>query len=148
MNSIKLIALATTLVAATAAQAAFFHVDHDQADLVTPRASFVFGAMNWSQELGGESVNGRLTGQLTYHGVVAGCVKVRTIWRNDAGTEISTDASATACSNSSLPSAPVAVNETYTNKNLRKARVELLLKEFNASDFRVVDSRSMRAGGN
>ena len=143
MNSIKLIALATTLVAATAAQAAFFNFDHDQADLVKPRASFVFGAMNWSQEVGGEAINGRLTGQLTYHGVVAGCAKVRTIWRNDAGTEIATDASAAACSNSSLPSASVAINETHTHKNLRKARVELLLKEFNASNFSVVDSRCL-----
>ena len=147
MNTTKLVALAATLVAASAAQATFFNFDHDQADLVSPRASFVFGAMNWSQEVGGNDINGRLTGQLTYHGVVAGCAKLRAIWRNEAGNEIARDLSAQACSNSSLPSLPVAVTEAYKSSQLRGARVELLLKEFNAADFRVVESRAMRAGG-
>ena len=144
----KLFALAATLAVATAAQAAFFNFDHDQADLATPRASFVFGAMNWSQEVGGNDINGRLSGQLTYHGAVAGCAKVRAIWRNDAGQQIASDLTREACSNSSLPSLPVAVAESYRSGQLRGARVELLLKEFNASDFRVVESRVMRAGSN
>jgi hypothetical protein len=147
MKTIKSIALAATLVAATAAHASFFNFDHDQADLVSPRASFVFGAMNWAQQVGGTDISGRLTGQLTYHGVVAGCAKVRAIWRNEAGQEVARDLSANACSNSSLPSLPVAVSEGYTASQLRGARVELLLKEFNAADFRVVQSRAMKAGG-
>ena len=147
MNTSKLIALAATLIAATAAQAAFFNFDHDQADLANPRASFVLAAMNWSQEVGGSEINGRLTGQLTYHGAVAGCAKVRAIWRNDAGQQIASDLTPEACSNSSLPSLPVGVSESYRAGQLRGARIELLLKEFNSTNFRVVESRAMRAGG-
>ena len=148
MKTTQLIALATTLVAASAAHATFFNFDHDQADLVNTRASFVLAAMNWSQEVGGNDINGRLTGQLTYHGAVAGCAKVRALWRNEAGNEIARDLSAEACSNSSLPSLPVAVTESFRAGQLRGARVELLLKEFNSAAFRVVESRAMRAGGN
>ena len=54
---------------------------------------------------------------------------------------------ALAGTTAALPSLPVAVTETYKSSQLRGARVELLLKEFNAADFRVVESRAMRAGG-
>jgi hypothetical protein len=137
----------TVLAAAGSAQAAFFNFDHDSADLVNPRASFVLAAMNWGQEVGAETIRGSLTGQLTYHGVVAGCAKVVAKWRDAAGNTLSTDVTGEACSNSSAPSAPVGVSESYRNASLRGARLELLLREANGGSYCVVESRAMKAGG-
>jgi hypothetical protein len=134
--------------AAAGAHAVAFTFDHDAADLVHARASFVLAGMDWGQEVGGSQVSGRLGGQLTYHGVVAGCARIRVIWRNADGQEIAGDYSGQACSNSSAPSFPVGVTETYASGSLRKARIELQLKEFNASSFQTVASRNMIAGGN
>lgn len=137
-----------TLAAAGSAHAAFFNFDHDSADLVNPRASFVLAAMNWGQQVGAQTIRGALTGQLTYHGVVAGCAKVVAKWRDANGNTMSTDVSREACSNSSAPSLPVNVAEDFSNNNLRAARLELQLKEANGGSYRVVESRAMRAGGN
>ena len=134
--------------AAASAHALAFTFDHDSADLVHARASFVLAGMDWGQEVGGSQVSGRMTGQLTYHGVVAGCARMRVIWRNADGHEIAGDYSGQACSNSSAPSVPVGVTETYVSSNLRKARIELQLKEFNASSFQTIIGRNMAAGGN
>jgi hypothetical protein len=154
MNAIKTIVRTTTLaavaalgLAAGAANAISFNFDHDQADLVTTRASFVFAAMNWGQEIGGNAISGSNTGQLTYHGGVAGCAKIRVLWKNAAGTQLATDVSGEACSNSSLPSLVRPVSESFSSDQLRGARVEMLLKEFNGS-YKVIAGRSMVAGGN
>jgi hypothetical protein len=69
-------------------------------------------------------------------------------WKNGNGSEIASDVSGQACSNSSAPSLPIGVSETFTSSNLRGARVELQLKEFNSSSFVTIASRSMVAGGN
>lgn len=154
MKAIKTILRSTTLaavaalgLAAGAANAISFNFDHDQADLVTPRASFVLAGMDWGQEIGGNAISGHLGGALTYHGVVAGCAKVHVIWRNAAGTQIATDVSGETCSNSSLPSLVRSVGENFSSDQLRGARVELMLKEFNGA-YKVVASRAMVAGGN
>jgi hypothetical protein len=126
------------------AQAVAFTFDHDAADLVHARADFVLAGMDWGQQVGGTQITGKLTGALTYHGVVAGCVT----WKNGNGSEIASDVSGQACSNSSAPSLPIGVSETFTSSNLRGARVELQLKEFNSSSFVTIASRSMVAGGN
>jgi hypothetical protein len=131
-----------------AAHAVSFTFDHDAADLVHARADFVLAGMDWGQEVGGSTVSGKLTGALTYHGVVAGCVKIRVTWRNANGTEIGSDVSGQACSNSSAPSLPVGVNETFARNDLRSARIEMQLKEFNSNSFVTIASRSMVAGGN
>jgi hypothetical protein len=131
-----------------AAQAVSFNFDHDAADLVHARADFVLAGMDWGQEVGGTQITGKLTGALTYHGVVAGCVKIRVTWKNSNGSEIGSDVSGQACSNSSAPSLPIGVNETFTSSNLRGARIEMQLKEFNASSFVTIASRNMVAGGN
>lgn len=141
------LAVVTVLAAAGSAHAAFFDFDHDSADLVNPRASFVLAAMNWGQEVGAQTIRGSLTGQLTYHGVIAGCAKVVAKWRDAAGNTLSTDVTGDACSNSSAPSAPVGVNESFRSASLRGARLELLLREANGGSYRVVESRVMKAGG-
>ena len=85
---VTLAAFAAASIGASSAHASFFNFDHDQADLVNPRASFVLAAMNWGQTIGGGTVRGALTGQLTYHGALAGCAKVRAVWRNAAGAPV------------------------------------------------------------
>ncbi|HUL64487.1 MAG TPA: hypothetical protein VLW55_07705 [Burkholderiaceae bacterium] len=141
-------ALATLGIGIGAAQAVSFNFDHDAADLVHARADFVLAGMDWGQEVGGTTINGKLSGVLTYHGVVAGCVKIRVIWRNGNGAEIGSDVSGQACSNSSAPSLPIGVNETFARSDLRGARVEMQLKEFNSNAFVTIASRAMVAGGN
>lgn len=141
-------ALAALGIGMGAAHAVAFTFDHDAADLVHARADFVLAGLDWGQEVGGTTINGRLTGVMTYHGVVAGCARIRVSWRNNAGAEIGSDFSNQACSNSSAPSLPLGVTETFARGDLRRARVELQLKEFNSSSFVTIASRSMVAGGN
>lgn len=143
---VTLAAFAAASIGASSAHASFFNFDHDQADLVNPRASFVLAAMNWGQTIGGGTVRGALTGQLTYHGALAGCAKVRAVWRNAAGAEVATDVTREACSNTSAPSLPVAVNEDHASTVLRTARLELQVREANGGSYRTVASRSMKAG--
>jgi hypothetical protein len=154
MKAIKTIVRSTTLaavaalgLAAGAANAISFNFDHDAADLVNTRASFVLAGMDWGQEIGGNAISGNLGGALTYHGGVAGCAKIHVVWKNAAGTQIATDVSGEACSNSSLPSLVRSVSENFSSDQLRGARIEMLLKEFNGT-YKVIASRSMVAGGN
>jgi hypothetical protein len=151
MKAIKILVRSTAIAAVAAlglvAGVARADSDHDSADLVNSQASFVFAGLDWSTPAFSSSdvVTGRLNGQLTYHGVFAGCAKVRVLWRNAAGTQIANDASGEACSNTSLPSLPYSVSESYSDDDLKRAKVELLVKPFNGS-YSVVASRTMKAG--
>jgi hypothetical protein len=121
--------------------------DHDPADLFTLQASLTLAGIDWGQELGTTRIRGRLSGTLTYHSVIAGCVKVRTQWRDANGNVIDTDFSQEVCSSTSVPSPPNSVIDTNVSSPLRRATVALMLKPFNGT-YSVVASRSMIAGGN
>lgn len=138
-------AIATLGLAAGAANASFFNIEREAADLVAVQASFVGAAVQWSQEIGGETVRGVLTGALTYHGGVAGCAKIVMKWRNDAGSLISTDVSGEACSATGLPSFPKPVSEIHSSDNLRKGRLELHTRGFTGG-YAERAHRFMKAG--
>jgi hypothetical protein len=138
---------ATLGLGAGSAHAFIVNFDHDAADLLNTQASFTLAGVDWGQEFGTTRINGRVSGVLTYNGVFAGCAKVRTQWKNDAGTVLDTDFSPEVCSSTSLPSIPVSFADSALSSSLRRATVALMVKPFNGG-YSVVASRSMVAGGN
>ena len=133
--------------AAPAAPAADFTFDHDDMTLLRTQASLSFGGVDWGQEIGSNTISGRLGGTLTFHGGLAGCARVVIRWKNGSGGVIDTDTSPEVCSGSSAPTLPTNFARSSRSASLRSVSAELQVRNLD-TPYRVIDSKSVVAGGN
>ena len=133
--------------AAPAANAAGFTFDHDDMTMITNPASLSFGGVDWGQEIGSNTITGRLTGTLTFHGGLAGCARVVVKWKNAAGTVIDTDTTPEVCSQSSLPSFPTTITKTSQSTALRSVTAQLQVRNLN-TNYQTIATKNAAAGGN
>ena len=127
------------------AHAASFPFDHDDMTLVATQASLTFSGVDWSQEIGGNVISGRLSGTLTYHGGLAGCARVVTRWRSSTGAVLDTDFSPEVCSPTSLPAVPKSFADSASSSALRSVRVELQVRTLNTG-YSTIAAKSVVAG--